>query len=47
MKTRQIRATEAQERQEEHNKLSKEQKIAKAESRRGDSRKEITRLKSA
>ena len=40
----QLRKEEAEQRQAAHNKLTIEQKIAKAKSRRGNSKKELARL---
>lgn len=41
---KQLRKEEAEQRQAAHNKLTIEQKIAKAKSRRGNSKKELARL---
>ena len=41
---KQLRKEEAEKRQAAHNKLTIEQKIAKAKSRRGNSKKELARL---
>jgi len=44
MKSKTVRQEEAKERQAEYDALSTEQKIARAKSRRGESKKELTKL---
>lgn len=43
-KTKSVKRREAEDRQRKYNALSKEQKIALAKSRRGNSKKELERL---